>query len=233
MKKSRKLIAQDAMGSVIQDTWKPENAAEMLEVLRLTFGSRPESWTFEDELEELRAKVDSALTELGWPPSHTRIAYSCGNQWRLIQKPEEVGENEQFAWSYYWIKKAAPPLSKPYWLGRIAYSLRSLSNTSRGSLHIFREAMKIGFFLDQIDLRDVALKSATEGKAIAKGRQRAAESVKRQNAKKREKRFAELERLIPSIGLNAAAKHLDARGLGDWQAIKKQWTRHQRKIGDT
>lgn len=73
---------------------------------------------------------------------------------------------------------------------------------------------------------------ADRGQRVAGGARNSAHEQNQRHVALREQRFSEMQRLVPKLGITGAARHLEARGLGSWQAIKRQWER-SRKSRDT
>lgn len=68
---------------------------------------------------------------------------------------------------------------------------------------------------------------ALTGKPVKRGQKDAAERTNKQHAPMRERRFARMRALIPSLGVEGAAHQCEAEGLGRWDAIRRQWDRHK------
>lgn len=73
---------------------------------------------------------------------------------------------------------------------------------------------------------------ALRGEKVAGGMRNRAHATNARHKTLREKRFVIMGRLVPKVGVDKAAAHCEAEGLGPWTAVKKQWNR-QRKKRDT
>lgn len=68
---------------------------------------------------------------------------------------------------------------------------------------------------------------ALTGKPVKLGQKDAADRTNRQHAPMRERRFARMRALIPSLGVEGAAHQCEVEGLGRWGTIRRQWDRHK------
>ncbi|WP_394153369.1 hypothetical protein [Loktanella salsilacus] len=164
-----------------------------------------------------------------------------------LPDPErEVSYNEQGIWSYicpndttpmrrctasYFVEKFTPPMSRESLLSNAVDHIKYWRRDNRlgaidatnGNMRLIR----VGMILEMVRLRDSHLSEVTEAQAIAKGRRVAADMVNAQFQGQRQARLEEMRRLVPKLGVNAAARNLEARGFGGWQGIKRQWNRHR------
>ncbi|EEX10096.1 hypothetical protein SL1157_2146 [Ruegeria lacuscaerulensis ITI-1157] len=111
----------------------------------------------------------------------------------------------------------------------IIYWRRDKATGTVGTMDTDMRLVEIGILLEMVRMRDNHLSEVTEAQAIARGRQRAADTVNREHQDLRAARMSEMDRLTKKMSANAAAKNLEARGFGGWQGIKKQWNRHRNK----
>lgn len=71
--------------------------------------------------------------------------------------------------------------------------------------------------------------SATiSGEKVAGGRRNSAHATNVRHHDLRQKRFARMKDLVPSLGVENAARQCEAEGLGGWQAIRRQWDRFKK-----
>jgi len=70
---------------------------------------------------------------------------------------------------------------------------------------------------------------ALTGRSVKRGQKDGAAITNRAHALKREERFACMRDLVPSLGVENAARQCEAKGLGGWQAIRRQWDRFREK----
>lgn len=74
---------------------------------------------------------------------------------------------------------------------------------------------------------------ALTGRPVKLGQRDGAKKTNKAHGAKRQERFARMERLIPEIGVENAARQCEAEGLGGWQGIERQWNRFREKNPDT
>lgn len=67
------------------------------------------------------------------------------------------------------------------------------------------------------------------GRAMKRGQKDGAAKTNQVHAYKREARFTRMRELIPTLGVENAARQCEAEGLGPWQAIRRQWDRFKEK----
>lgn len=70
---------------------------------------------------------------------------------------------------------------------------------------------------------------AQRGKKVGEGLKDAAAITNARHSLPRERRFARLRELLPSMKLEPAAYQCESEGLGKAGAIIKQWNRHKKK----
>jgi hypothetical protein len=73
---------------------------------------------------------------------------------------------------------------------------------------------------------------AIRGTKVAGGEHNAALRTNERHVLLRERRFARMRELAPSIGVDKAAAQCEIEALGNHDAIKKQWNRQRRKAGE-
>jgi hypothetical protein len=66
---------------------------------------------------------------------------------------------------------------------------------------------------------------ALTGRKVKRGLKDGAAVRNKAHALAREARFARMAVLVPSLGVENAARQCEAEGLGGWQAIRRQWDR--------
>jgi hypothetical protein len=71
------------------------------------------------------------------------------------------------------------------------------------------------------------------GMPVVLGQKSAAAKTNATHKQLREKRFARMKTLTATLGVEKAARHCEAEGLGGWQAIRRQWDRFKGKNPDT
>lgn len=71
------------------------------------------------------------------------------------------------------------------------------------------------------------------GRAVKRGQKRGAEITNRANEAARKRRFARMAELVPSLGVENAARQCECEGLGGWQGIKRAWYRAAGENRDT
>lgn len=74
---------------------------------------------------------------------------------------------------------------------------------------------------------------ALRGEKVAGGEHNAALRTNERHVPLRARRFARMRELVPQIGVDSAAAQCEAEGLGNRDAIKRQWNRHGNKKRDT
>jgi hypothetical protein len=70
---------------------------------------------------------------------------------------------------------------------------------------------------------------ALTGRPVKRGQKDAAAITNSAHAPRREARFGRMMELVPSVGIENAARQCEAEGLGGWQGIRRQWDRFKEK----
>ena len=70
---------------------------------------------------------------------------------------------------------------------------------------------------------------ALTGRPVKRGQKDGAAITNKAHAPIREARFTRMKELVPDLGVENAARHCEAEGLGGWQAIRRQWDRFKEK----
>lgn len=74
--------------------------------------------------------------------------------------------------------------------------------------------------------RDTRESLAVTGRKVRLAQKAGGAEGNRKHASDREKRFVRMRDLVPSLGVEKAARQCEAEGLGGWQGIRRQWHRH-------
>jgi hypothetical protein len=70
---------------------------------------------------------------------------------------------------------------------------------------------------------------ALTGRPVKRGQKAGAEKTNKAHAPRRQARFVRMKLLVPTLGIENAARQCEAEGLGGWQGIRKQWDRFKEK----
>tara|TARA_R100000935_G_scaffold16655_1_gene33015 strand:- start:2311 stop:2547 length:237 start_codon:yes stop_codon:yes gene_type:complete len=68
----------------------------------------------------------------------------------------------------------------------------------------------------------------TGGKVLAAVKSAGSETNRR-HANMRSQRQEMMSKLVPIYGVDNAAAHCETQGLGNWEAIKRQWNRQKKR----
>ncbi len=180
-------------------------------------------------LSDTMAEIREFYELRGLPDPEQEVCYNDSGIWSYIY-PDDITPMRRCTASYY-VEKFSSPMSRENLLAKavdhINYWRRDRAlgeiDATNGNMRLIR----VGMILEMVRLRDNHLSEVTEAQAIANGRRVAADMVNAQFQGQRNARLEEMRRLVPKIGVNAAARNLEARGFGGWQGIKRQWNRHR------
>jgi hypothetical protein len=70
---------------------------------------------------------------------------------------------------------------------------------------------------------------AIRGQKVFAGLKRAADQVSQTHSPLRKARLELMTKLVGDLSVDSAAAACEAEGLGNWQAIKRQWNRHKKR----
>lgn len=112
--------------------------------------------------------------------------------------------------------------------GRADILLEKSSLTSCEAISLCRELMLIGETWAEAKFFVNHAKAAISGEKVAGGQRNSAHATNIRHVELRERRFARIRELIPTLGaVENAARQCEAEGLGRWDAIVRQWNRHK------
>lgn len=121
-------------------------------------------------------------------------------------------------WEVFILERAALHFAKP--LSRLWYAANL-----RALYYVHYDDLRLGFLWAEYKYRMKFEANALRGRKVLNGARVAAEAVNDQHSEIRERRLARMAELVPIIGADKAAAQCELDGLGNWQAIKRQWHR--------
>jgi len=184
---------------------------------------------FSSRVARLKDEYADLLVQGELPDPRRKVVVS-GDDWRYADDAmtlDDLREGEALTWGETQCRKLTnnTPLSRQWFFVKIYDTcVHFLAETdAERKLDL---AARIGDLLATLELRHQHLGNATRGEDVLNGARDAAQQRNLKHMPIREARFARMRNLVHKIGVENAARQCEAEGLGGWQAIKKQWNRH-------
>jgi len=179
------------------------------------------------------------LNEVGFPYDKENIVVDWGDEsgcpvWWYVSETAvlEEGRKAEEMDPLEFLTMLNFAVTGPAYAGKILTHFRRADNlldqsnlTQSQAISVAREWMLIGETWAEAKFVINHSRAAISGEKVAGGRRNSAHATNARHHNLRQKRFARMKDLIPSLGVENAARQCEAEGLGGWQAIRRQWDR--------